>query len=84
MVTSKNISIGDNNYYFGEDGTMARFKMIKLGNKYCYFKSSGKMVKYLSLKISFLIVGLISTIVFIIAKRNKYSEQNKEDLATNI
>ena len=84
MVTSKNISIGDDNYYFGEDGTMARFKMIKLGNKYCYFKSSGKMVKYLSLKISFLIVGLISTIVFIIAKRNKYSEQNKEDLATNI
>ena len=84
MVTSQNISIGDDNYYFGEDGTMARFKMIKLGNKYCYFKSSGKMVKHLSLKISFLTVGLISTIVFIIAKRNKYSEQNKEDLATNI
>ena len=84
MVTSKNISIGDDNYYFGEDGTMARFKMIKLGNKYCYFKSSGKMVKHLSLKISFLIVGLISTIIFIIVKRNKYSEQNKEELATNI
>ena len=42
------------------------------------------MVKHLSLKISFLTVGLISAVIFIIAKRNKYSEQNKEDLATNI
>ena len=84
MTTSKKITIGDDDYYFGEDGAMAASKIIKLSNKYYYFKGNGKMLKHTVLKISLTTVVLIAMVIFIVSRRKKDSHENTEKLATNI